>query len=192
MKLNKDLMFEFSKLKTTLDLLKFMDNITYGFIGKNNKIYTQRDEQWDHDWYDQCIVQPGDGVLRTKAGTCWDQVELERKWFKDHDYEFKTIFSWFELWKPNNYPTHTFLAFKENNKWFWFEHSFAAYRGIFEFNSLKELIEDVKSKQLEHAIKSGVAKKSDKNLIKSYEYPKPKANLGVDDYIKHVTQKLIF
>ncbi len=188
---DKNIISDFLKLKTPSDLLNFMDTITYGFVGKNGKKYTQQNAEWDRDWYCQCIVQSGSGMLKTKCGTCWDQVELERKWFDEHNYELKTIFSWFELWEPNNYPTHTFLVFKDNNKWFWFEHSFAAYRGVFEFNSLEELIEYVKSKQLEYAIKSGVAKKEDIKLLKSYEYKRPKANLDVDDYIKHVTQKAI-
>ena len=182
---------EYEKIKTPSDLVNFMDNIMYGFVGKNGKKYTQQDKEWGQDWYSQCVVQPGEDLLRTRCGTCWDQVELERDWFEKHNYEFKTIFIWFGIPEPSNYPTHTFLAFKDNNKWFWFEHSFAAYRGIFEFNSLKELIEHVKLKQLEYAIESGVAKKEDIKMLKSYEYTKPKANLGVDEYIKHVTKNAI-
>lgn len=169
------------------ELMDFMDkNITYGFVSRSGRIYVDRDDDWNKDWYTKCIIQGAEEILKTGVGTCWDQVELERKWFQEHDYQFMTIFSWFEINKPNNYPTHTFLAYKENNKWYWFEHSFSSQKGIHEFGSLEKLIESVESKQLEYAVKSGVAKEKDGKLIKSYIYKKPKTNLGVNDYIKHV------
>jgi len=180
---------DFKNIKTPSELMDFMnDNITYGFISKTGRVYIDQDEDWNKDWFTQCIVQSGESMLKTKCGTCWDQVELERKWFQEHDYQFMTIFSWFEINKPNNYPTHTFLAYKENNKWYWFEHAFTSYRGIREFNSLVELISDVKAKQLKSAVESGIANPKDRKLIKSYEYKEPKPNLCVGDYIDHVVK----
>lgn len=179
---------DFDELKIPSDLMKFMDdNITYGFVGKNGKKYIDQDEKWQKDWFSECVIQSGDEILITKCGTCWDQVELERKWFAKHNYKFKTIFSIFEMNKPNNYPTHTFLAFKDNNKWYWFEHSFGSYKGIHKFSSLKNLVADVNSKLLKFAINIGVATAKDKKLIKNYIYNKPKANIGVSRYIKHAT-----
>lgn len=179
---------DFEQLKTPSDLMKFMDNnIIYGFVGKSGRKYIDQDEQWQKDWFSECTVQSGDEILRTKCGTCWDQVELERKWFTDHKYEFKTIFSIFEMDKPNNYPTHTFLAFKGDNKWYWLEHSFGSYNGIHEFSSLSELVDDVNSKQLKCAIDNGIATAKDKKLIKNYTYDRPKTGLGVIEYLKHAT-----
>jgi hypothetical protein len=183
----KNTISSFDELKTPSDLLKFMDdNVKYGFVSKNGKKYFEQNEKWNEDWYTKCIIQSGDELLQTKCGTCWDQVELERKWFCGHGYQFKTVFVWFGIQEPSNYPTHTFLAFKKGKKWYWFEHSFEACRGIFGFNSLKELIDYVKSKQLKLAIDLGVATKNDENLITSYEYEKPKDNLGVKGYLNHI------
>jgi len=180
---------DFKNIKTPSELMDFMNNnITYGFISKTGKKYIEQNEEWNKDWFTQCIVPTGESMLKTKCGTCWDQVELERKWFQEHDYQFMTIFSWFEISKPNNYPTHTFLAYKENNKWYWFEYAFTTYRGIHEFNSLVELISDVKNKQLKFVVKSGVGNPKDKKLIKAYEYKEPKSNLCVSDYIDHVVK----
>ena len=182
-----DVKSNFDSLKKPSDLMRFMnDYITYGFVGKSGRKYAYGDKDWQKNWLSDCIVQSGDEMLETKLGTCWDQVELERKWFSEHKYEFKTIFSWFEIDGPNNFPTHTFLAYKKNNKWFWFEHSFTTYRGIHEYNTLDELINDVKNKQLISAINSGVAKPGDEKLIKGYIYTKPRSNLGVVDFIDHV------
>lgn len=179
---------DYKQAKTPEDLLKFMtNNIHYGYIGKQGKKYINQDEEYENDWFEKCIVQSGDGILLTKCGTCWDQVELERKWFKGHKFEFVTIFAWFEKNEPNNYPTHTFLAFQGDNKWYWFENSFVKCRGIHKFDTLEQLVKTVNKNQLKYAIKSGVAKEQDKVLIKNYIYEKPKPNLGVSEYLKYVT-----
>ena len=41
----------------------------------------------------------------------------------------------------NNYPTHSFLIFKDkDNSWNWFENSDFENRGIHRFNSIDELL----------------------------------------------------
>ena len=181
---------EFNKVDSPEKLLKFMNiNIKYGFKGKNGKKYSdQFSEEWN-DWYKQCIVQTGEEVLKSGIGTCWDQVELERLWFENHNYEIKTFFIWFEIECENNYPTHTFLLYKKDNKWYWFEHAFEDYRGIHEFISIDEAIEYVISKHLEYAVNNGIAKSEDRKLIVTYEYSKLEKTVNVDDYINHVTNK---
>lgn len=179
---------EFKKINSPKELLEFMsNNIKYGYVSKNGKIYDNQDSSsyWD-DWYINCLVQTGEEVLKTKVGTCWDQVELERLWFENNNYEFKTFFIRFEVNKENDYPTHTFLLYKKDNKWYWFENSFEASRGIHEFCSIHDAINYVKEKQLEYAINIGVAKKSDYKYIKSYEYTKLEKPLSVDEYLNHV------
>ncbi len=180
---------EFNKVNNPQELLSFMsNNIKYGFVGKNGKIYIdQNSEEWN-DWYEQCLVQTGEQVLKSKVGTCWDQVEIERLWFEKKGYEIKTIFIWFEVDCKNDYPTHTFLLYKENEKWYWFENSFEICKGIHEFNTIKEAIECVKKRQLEYAISIGIAKETDKKYIKDYEYLKLEIPLNVDEYISHVTE----
>jgi hypothetical protein len=184
-----DVKSDFNKLKTPADLLDFMNkNIVYGFVSRSGKKYLdQNSKSWDNDWFEKCIVQSGEELLKTKCGTCWDQVELERKWFNEHNYRFQTIFLWFGIPEPNDYPTHAFLVFNKNDKWYWFEHSFEKYAGIHKFDSLNKLIGYIKSRQLELAINIGVAKSGDSEIIKSYEYNKPAINLSVNDYINHVT-----
>jgi len=182
-----DVISKYINTQTPTDLQIFMnDNIKYGFVGRNGRKYYCDDTDWDRDWFNECIVQSGDELLNTLCGTCWDQVELERKWFSEHNYKFKTVFIWFGIEEPNNYPTHTFLAFFENNKWYWFENAFHDYRGIHEYNDFETLVDDVISKHLQSTIDSGVAKPEDKKLIKSYKYQKPKTSLNVKEYISHV------
>ena len=179
-----------NSIKTPEELLEYMShNITYGFVGKNGKkYYDMLSEEWN-DWYTQCFVQNGEEVLESKTGTCWDQVELERLWFEKNGYIIHTFFMMFEVNKENNYPTHTFLIYENNNKYYWFENAFEANRGIHEFNSLDEAIECVKTKQIEYTYFDDDSQ-DDKNTLVVYEYTKPDDNLSVDDYIKHVTSAL--
>ena len=89
-------------------------NISYGYLGKNNKIYMPNDPNFDKDWLDNYILETPYDILSTKVGNCWDQVEFERNWFENNNYEYKTIYNQVLLNYDNSYPTHTFLVYKEN------------------------------------------------------------------------------
>ena len=39
---------------------------------------------------------------------------------------------------------HTFLLYKENNKWYHFEHSDKSKRGIHEYKSINDALENIK------------------------------------------------
>ncbi len=179
-------MIDYNEVKTPADLQQFMcDNIQYGYTGYNGRKYLYGTEDWDKDWYDNYVVQSGDGVLKTLCGNCWDQVELERKWFKENDYEFKTFFVRFRVKEPNDYPTHAFLAFHKNNKWYWFENSYFCYRGIHEYDILDVLVNDVVSKHFKATMNVGATKPSDIDLIEYHEFTEPKPGISVDGYINH-------
>lgn len=179
---------KFNDINNPEDLLNYMnENVVYGFIGNNKKIYKDTESEEWLDWYNECRVQTGEEILKTNVGTCWDQVELERLWFEKHNYEFKTIFIYFEVDHENNFPTHSFLIFKENDKWYWFEHAFGEYEGIYEFDSIEDAIKYIKNAFLNRAIEMNCATIDDKNLIRMYEFNKFEKKLTVDEYINHVT-----
>ena len=180
-----------NKIKSPEELLDYMNkNIKYGFIGKNGKKYTNiLSEEWN-DWYSQCIVQNGKEVLESNIGTCWDQVELERIWFENNHYIIHTFFIWFEVKKECEYPTHAFLIYEYNNKYYWFEHAFEVYRGIHKFTSLCEVIEFVKEKLIKYTKENYKNVDGDMNYLKVYEYTEPSRNLDVEGYLNHVTKNL--
>ncbi len=182
-------MDKFSLIQTPQELLEYMKrNITYGFVGKNGKRYTDRfSDDWN-DWYDECFVQSGEEVLNSRIGTCWDQVELERLWFEQKGFIIHTFFMLFEVNKENEYPTHTFLIYENDSKFYWFENSFESERGIHEFSSLDDAVERVKSKQIEYTrINYDNVTDDNMNSLVVYEYSKPGRNLNVDEYLNHVT-----
>ena len=164
--IDKELINKYNLIKTPEELLEFMsNNINYGYLGKNNKVYYFGDVDFDKDWYDEYVLESKEDILRTGIGNCFDQTELERCWFLENDYEIKTVFVMVNLDYENNYPTHSFLSFKnkDNNGWNYFENADFDNRGIHPFTSFNELIKYQLSKYKEF-LKSFNIKDEELNL----------------------------
>ena len=43
-------------------------------------------------------------------------------------------------------PSHAFLIFKDNKKYYWFENAWYKYKGIHEYESLEDALNDIKYK----------------------------------------------
>ena len=127
---------------------------------------------------DNYMLQTPQEVLKNEVGVCWDQVELERYLLKNNDWNIKTYFI---VRYDDICPTHTFLTFKKNNNYYWLEHAWEKFRGIHEYSSLNELLNDVKSKFIEFELKSNY--QTNKLII--YEYKKPKYHISVAEFYKH-------
>ena len=105
----------------------------------------QYDNFTDEEKY---IIKTPNQVLKSNLGICYDVVELERELFSKYNYEFKTFFSYQGLPITDN-PTHTYLIFKENGKYYWFEISWQSYKAIHgPFDSYKDAINYVESQLL--------------------------------------------
>lgn len=120
-------------------------------------------------------------------GNCYDQVELEREWFSKKTYEYKTIFIWFCLPYQNNYLTHTYLIYRENDSWFWFENADENTKGLHEFENIEDLI----NSQKEIFIKENesIGNRVDEEILKSlkiYEYEKPNLGITFEEFINHI------
>ena len=125
-------------------------------------------------------------ILKTLYGTCWDQVELERYWFDKKDYEVKTIFQMVKLNYNNNYPTHSFLIFRDkNDNWNWFENSDYENRGIHKFESIDKLLKYQYDKYLE-LLKTFNISDDEINKIIFTEFTKPVRNISAPDYLEFV------
>ena len=180
----------FENIKNIEELSNYMYNIKYGYITKDKGLYFPDNPNYEKEWLLSCVVQTGEEVKKTKIGTCWDQVELERLWFDKNNFNFKTFFIWFGE-NRDIYPTHTFLVFKQNNDYYWFENVFEQYRGIHKFSSFEKLIESVKKGLLDYSISIGIARITDYKLLRVYEYSSLNSSLSVTEYLKHVTKNEI-
>lgn len=157
------------------EITNLMKEIKYGWIDKNNNKYTIVNEDFSNHY----ILQSPKEVIKTKLGVCWDQVELERYYFKGNDWNVKTYF--LVHYGNDKCPTHTFLTFEKNNKHYWFEHSWEKFRGIHEYNSINELLLDVRKKFISYELNNQYEKS---NLVLR-EYKKPKYHISVQEFYKH-------
>jgi len=167
-------------------IMNIMNTIEYGFKDENNNNILDYDpKKWDEDFYKFYYLLTPEELLDKKCGVCWDQVELERYLFKKENIDVTTYFIC--TYDGDNLPSHTFLTFENNNKFYWFEHSWNKYSGIHEYNTLSELLLDVKDKFIDN-------NPSDINNENTfvYEYEKPRDHIGCQEFYDYIeTQKLI-
>ena len=156
-----------------LEIMDLMKNIKYGWVDKKNNKHSVVDETYS----DNYVLQSPKEIIENKVGVCWDQVELERYYFQG--WNTKTYF--IVHYDNEKCPTHTFLTFEKNNKYYWFEHSWEKFRGIYEYTPLKDLLLDVRNKFIKYEL-NNIYKKE--NLC-IYDYKKPKYHLSVLEFYKH-------
>ena len=172
------------RIKKIMDEL---NDIEYGFkdIYGNNLINS---EIWDTDFSNFYFLLSPDELLSSKCGVCWDQVELERKLFNDLNIVCNTYFIYID--DKQNLPSHTFLVFQLNDKYYWFEHSWYDMKGIHEYNNLDTLLNDVKIKFID-------SRKNEINLELNYDtyiykYNQPKYHITCDEFYSYIyTQEKI-
>lgn len=78
-----------------------------------------------------------------------------------------------------------------NNKYYYFENAWMPYKGVEEFNSLRELLKEVVSRFNKMCIDKYNLKESDTVI---YEYDVPKFNISGKDFllIVKMEQRLVF
>ena len=156
------------------EIMNKMECINYAWTDKDRNIYYNNDDDFENKFY----FQSPEELIKSKNGICWEQVELERKYFEEANIEFETYFI---VYYKDNCPTHTFLIYKENNKYYWFEHSWEIYKGIHEYNSKNELLKDVRDK----FIKTEIHDQFDCMNLCIYKYNKPKYGINCLEFYKH-------
>lgn len=174
-------------MKQKIDnIMKLMNSIEYGFKNeKGENIIDVNPQKWDNEFSEFYYLQTPDELLESKCGVCWDQVELERQLFEDNNIKIKTYFIY--IIDKNMYPSHTFLTYENNNKHYWFEHSWEKYKGLHEYESEMELLLDVKKNFIHE---NNYVREN--NFLYIYEYSKPAKHITCGEFYKYIeTQKLI-
>ena len=165
-------------IKTPEDLFSWMsENIKYSWTGIDGKI--RKDNT---DFFQQYRLQSPQELIESKLGVCWDQVELERYFFKKFDIKHKTIF----IVKPNKYAaSHSFLIYLKDRDIFYFEHAFGDYKGIHgPFKTNKEIIELVNKYMTINDRK--IDKNEVTNKFEYSYYTQPKYGISCLEFYKHV------
>lgn len=177
---------EYNKINTPEELLEFMDrNINYGIKDDEGNVYL-----WNMDSFqDACETKwkfkSGLDVVRLGYGHCWDQVEIERDWFSKHNYEFKTLFIYSDSDFP--YVCHTYLVYKDNDKWNWFEHADNGNKGIHKMNSLEEtiLLQRETSIKFNQSIGFPINDETIKTIY-IYEYTPPRIGCSNQEFLDNI------
>lgn len=126
------------------EIMNCLDTIEYGFKDEAGFNIHDDSKRWDDDFENFYYLLSPDELLEKRCGTCWEQVELERYLFEKDNIVTETYFIC--TYAQDASPCHTFLVYEDKNKYYWFEHSWYIYKGIWEYNSIKELLLDVKTK----------------------------------------------
>ena len=159
------------------EIMESMAGIEYGFLDENGNNIINDTKKWDEEFFEFYFLQSYEELLKTKCGVCFDQVEFERYIFNKNNVEVKTYF--IVTYDNDMLPSHTFLTYEKNKKYYWFEHSWGIYRGIHEYNSLQDLLKDVKEKFINFNKTSKDAETS------IYEYSIPPKHLSCMEFYNH-------
>lgn len=178
---------EYKDVKTPKELLTYMDIINYGFVSKEGNIYSCNNiDLFEKYVTTKWFLSDKERLLKVKYGHCFDQVELERAWFEEHNYIVKTFYIMFVLPYENNYTTHTFLIYEKDNKYYHFEHADYYNRGIHEFNTLTEALDNEYNYHLNSNKKENSITSSEIKSLHIFEYNKPPFNISFNDFITYI------
>ena len=82
-----------------------------------------------------------------KGGVCWDYVVYEAYYFNKHFHDIQYSVYFEVLDNKADCPTHTFLIFRYDNKYYWFESSWKPMCGIYGgFTTEKDAVDYAMSK----------------------------------------------
>ena len=155
-------------------IMELMNKISYGWVDKNGKQHIDDYETFSSDY----ILQSPDQLMISKVGVCWDQVELQREYFKDYQ-SVRTYF--IVYYDGNKCPTHTFLTYKKGDSYYWFEHAWERFKGFHKYDTMKDLLNDIRGIFISNELND----KCDGGNLVTYEYSKPKYNISVDEFYRH-------
>ena len=151
-------------------ILKILSDIKNGYVDRKGNYY----HICKTDFYDIYYLQKPQDLLESKVGLCFDQVELERYFFNKYDIKFRTYYLIYQDGLLG--PAHSFLIYKDNNKYYWLENSWYKYRGIHEYESKESAYLDIAKKF--GATINGFKK----DRLKLYEFEKPRYGSGYEKY----------
>ena len=148
-------------------------NIKLGYRDKNGKCFIEPNKNFKEEYY---LQSPKD-VLNSKLGYVFDQVELERYLLDELKIDCRSYFMVYS--SSENEMSHAFIVFNDNDKYYWLENAWIKYKGIHEYESKEELLNDV--------VKKFVATIKDGNVNKTrlYQFDKPSYGINYNKYVKH-------
>lgn len=155
---------------------KELSKIEYGWYDKFGNLYKSLKEG---NFVKDYRMQDKNEVEKHKYSICWDLCELERDFFKKTKYPFVTIFA--VLKKHKRKPCHTFLVFKAEDKFFWFEASWKNMKGLRKYDTFKDVLEDVRNNFGEFTKSNNYNKEE----IEFFSYKQPSKRITCNRFYWH-------
>ncbi len=153
------------------DVTKVLEDINVGYVDKDGNKYLS----FNDNFKDIYSLQGTREILNTKIGLSFDQVELERELLSKLNIDLRTYF----IYYPSTGDSHSFLIYKDNGKYYWFEHAWLKYKGIHEYDNKNDLLVDVIGKFV------NIIPNGDVNKIKLYLFDKPRKGINYTRYMSN-------
>ena len=83
-------------------------------------------------------------LLIDKKGSCHDQTVFELFFLRKMDINAHAMFYVESNARGQGGVTHSFAYYKKDDKYYWFENAWGDKSGIHEYNSLKEIMDDIR------------------------------------------------
>lgn len=168
-----DIKNDFNEINTPQELMDYMNkNISYGYLDNNGcKHYDSLNEIRE-----KYKTKSENVILHSNIGNCIDQAKLQKKFFDNKGYKNKLyciIFS--GQYCPEKIKIHPITLYKENGRWYHFEHAFYNYRGIHESDIAVKLVDEFITKCFNYSFD-----------IEINEIDSIPEDLTIDQFIKYV------
>ena len=165
----RTLIYRYDYLDNVLNKL----NIKNGYRDKYGRKFIEPNKKFKEEYY----LQSPEEVLSNKFGIVFDQVELERELITNIGLDSRTYFMIYN--SLENEMSHSFLVFKNGNKYYWLENAWIKYRGVHEYDKKEDLLKDV-IKKFVATIKDG-----DESKIRLYQFNKPNYGISYNKYVRN-------
>lgn len=160
------------------DLFKLINNIKYGYVDRKSNIHIGDDEKW----FSTYKLQSKDELLTNMVGNCYDVVELLR-FFLERNYKVETFFMMIALPYKNNYPTHSYLIYLDNNCYNLIENKFGLNCGINSFKTREEVVRYQALSYLKFLKDNYNLKSKEEKYFITTSFNKPKSGSSALSYI---------
>ena len=160
------------------NLLSLINRIQYGYLDKDNIIHKGNDDEW----FSKYKLQSKEEILTNMIGNCYDVTELLRSYL-ENNYKVETFFMMITLPYKNNYPTHSYLVYIDNNTYNLVENKFGLNEGIHTFKTRKEVIEYQASSYLKLLRDIYDLKEDEEKYFVIASFDKPKSGISASSYI---------
>ena len=167
----------FNDVTTARELMDFMNKeMVYGWLDKENKKHFENLKQIKENYKTKSI----DVILKSKVGNCIDQAKLQKAFFDSKNIENKLYCFLYKEKMSETIKIHPITIYKENNKWYHFEHAFYKYKGIHEFNNINDLL---------YSFKTVCFSNSELiNIKEIYDIPE---NITISEFIEYIENQNI-